>query len=191
MERIGIAASLVLFTCVLAVQAQDSSIPEPKATVPQPIPAGVLITAVLKTDLSTKYSKVGEKVELEIAHAKDVRWPGPRGFLLSDHIRLLGRVTAVRRSAKGQTAALAIQVLEARSRSGTQSLDAILGGPVVIVTGDPSNPFPTGQTTISTAIGPTSEAVELDMDPLLGRVLSSKHDFFLLKNREKLVIVTR
>jgi hypothetical protein len=69
MERIGIAVWLVLFTCVLTAQPQDSSIPEPKATVPQPIPAGVLITAVLKTDLSTKYSKVGDKVELEVVHA--------------------------------------------------------------------------------------------------------------------------
>jgi hypothetical protein len=99
----------------------------------------------------------------------------------------------VRRSSKGQTAAVAIHVSEAHSKSASRSLDGTLSNPVLIILdsaafpGDASG-FPSVQT--GQVMAPL-EGASVDSDPQIGGVLSSKHDFFPVKNHAQLVILTQ
>src|SRR3981081_4402703 len=108
----------IRFCSVIAVALVLSGFPaqpqEPRATVSQPTPSGIYIHGVLKTDLSTKYSKVGDPVELEVVRSVNVYDGYKVQLVVTDHARLFGTVTMVRRYAKGQTAAVAIHVTEAR-----------------------------------------------------------------------------
>ena len=167
---------------------------EPNTTVSQPFPAGVTIYGLLKTDLSTKHSKVGDPVELEVARSVSVYGGYKIQLLVPEHARLFGTVTMVRRSAKGQTAALAIHVVEARSKSGSQRFDGILGR--FIFTFHNVAGFTGDAGTSNNSVRNDAGMVPLDgatvvPDPAFGSVLSSKRDFFLVKNETQLAIVTR
>jgi hypothetical protein len=87
------------------------------------------ISGTLKTDLSTKYSKVGDPVEIEAT--KDARRLYYEAIFV-DYTRLFGTVTMVRRASKTQPAALAIRITEARSKKGSIPLNGILGNPVIV-----------------------------------------------------------
>lgn len=101
----------------------------PKANSGEVIPTGLLVDVMLKTDLSSKYSKVGDPVELEVVKsAVGTHYQS----LFSVHTRLRGSVTMVRKAAKGETAAVAIRVVEAQLKSGSQPINGILGTPVLI-----------------------------------------------------------
>jgi hypothetical protein len=163
----------------------------PGATSTERVPAGLYIHVVLKSDLSTKYSKVGDQVELEV-----VRSPIGHDFqsVLTEHTRLKGTVIMVRRSSKDQNAAVAIHVSEAHSKSGSRSLDGTLSNPVLIIHDSAAFPNDTSHSPNSVQTGEVMaplEGASVDTDPQIGGVLSSKHDFFLVKNHAQLVILTQ
>jgi len=117
---------------------------------------------------------------------------------LTAHARLFGTVTMVRRSAKGQTAALAIHVVEVRSKSGSQPVDGIIDGPVLIIhdwsgfIGETRAGMPSTSSgeKRGTEMSPLDGATVVN-DPILGGIVSSKRDFFLVKNQTQLSIRTR
>ncbi len=189
----------VLVAAGLIVSVASSRAQEPKAKLEERTVAGLLVDAVLKTDLSSKYSKVGDPVELEVVHppldAADPFGGMHYQSLLADHTRLLGTVTMVRRAEKGQTAAIAIRVVEARLKSESSPLDGILGTPVLVKHGwgkftDERGAHDYNSVRTGEEFSPLDDA-SVDKDPMFGSTLSSKHNFFLVKNQARLVIVIR
>jgi hypothetical protein len=186
--------SFCVFSVVALLIARLPAQPqETKAPAPQRLPANIYIDALLKSDLSTKYSKFGDRVELEVVRAFD----GYKMQRLNAHSRLFGTVTMVRRSAKGQTAAVAIHIVEVRSKSGSQPVDGFIEGQVWIIHdwsgftgGYRGMPSTSSGVTGGPEMSPFLEATVI-YDPILGSILSSKRDFFLLKNRAQLSIRTR
>jgi len=145
---------------------------------------------MLKTDLSTKYSKVGDSIELDMRRAQIVNFGRNPGELSGEHTLLVGKVTMVRRAGKGQTGAVAVQIVEARSKDGSERLNVTLANPVLTmhdVAGrhGPGTVMPNG-----VDISPIDE-ITINQDPLLGDVLSSKHNFFLVKNQTQLTVMLR
>jgi hypothetical protein len=186
---------VLVASLILSVASSRSQ--EPRAKLEQQMFAGLRVDAVLKTDLSSKYSKVGDPVELEVVHpALDNPFGGMHyQSLLADHTRLRGTVTMVRRAEKGQTAAVAIRVAEARLKSEASPLDGILASPVLVSHGwgkftDERGAHDYNSVRIGEEFSPLDDA-SVEKDTTFGSVLSSKHNFFLVKNQARLVIVIR
>jgi hypothetical protein len=194
LTRLSFCTFVVIALLISRFPAQPQ---ETKAPAPKPFLPGNYIVGLLKTDLSTKHSKVGDPVELEVV---PIRWNSKSspfvGFeiqRLPAHARLFGTVTMVQRSAKGQTAALAIHVVEVRSKSGSQPVDGTLAGRVSIIIDSPV--FGGHVTGTPDIAGNPTELTDLDgatvvRDPILGGILSSKRDLFLPKDRTRLLIRT-
>jgi len=180
-------ASLVL-SC-FSVGAQEH-----KGDAAGALPPGIQLHVTLKTDLSTKYSKVGDPVELDIGHALATFHGRDPQVLLGEGTLLVGKVTMVRRASKGQSAAVAVHLVEARSKDATRALNVTLVNPVLIKrqvngspvgSGLPGTVIPNG-TDIS-----SDDDVTVSQDPAMGDVLSSKRNFFLVKNQTELSVVIR
>jgi hypothetical protein len=140
------------------------------------------ISGTLKTNISSKYSKVGDLVEIEAT--KDAR----RLYFESafaDYRRLLGTITMARPASKDRPAALALCITEARSKTGSIPLNGILGNPIIVkhkymwlpnsvaVNGDDGHYSFNG----------------VQPDPDFGSALVSQHDFVLEKGLAELEIV--
>ena len=140
------------------------------------------ISGTLKTDLSTKHSKVGDAVEIEVT--KD-----PRRLyfeaLFVEYTRLLGTVTMVRPASKTQPAALAIRLTEARSKKGTMTLNGILGNPVIVKQKYMWLP----NSVANTGVEGHYSFNGVQPDPNFGSALNSKGDLFLEKGQAVLEIV--
>jgi hypothetical protein len=140
------------------------------------------ISGTLKSDLSTKYSKGGDPVEIEVT--KDAR----RLYfeaLFVDYTRLLGTVTMVRPASKSQPAALAIRVTEARSKKGTITLNGILGNPVIV-----KHKYMWLPNSVAISGGESHYSFNgVQPDPRFGSALNSKDDLFLEKGQAELEIV--
>jgi hypothetical protein len=140
------------------------------------------ISGTLKSDLSTKYSKVGDPVEIEVT--KDAR----RLYfeaLFVDYTRLLGTVTMVRPASKTQPAALAIRVTEARSKKGTITLNGILGNPVIV-----KHKYMWLPDSVAISGGESHYSFNgVQPDPRFGSALNSTDDLFLEKGQAELEIV--
>jgi hypothetical protein len=173
------------FIVAAVVLSRFASLPqEPKAAAAEPFPAGVHFFTLLKTDLSSKYSKVGDPVELEVDHAFSIDASHPLGMdvCIGDHTRLLGTVTMVRSSGKGERASVAMRIVEARSKSGSRSLDGFLGTNMLVK-----------RTEALRGLDEWSplHGFSLKKDPTFGTMLLSKQNFFLVKNQTRLEIITQ
>lgn len=158
------------------------------------IPAGLHLSGRLKTNVTTKSSKVGDTVELELTEPITVYDGNTPHILADEHARLLGTVTMVRKAAKNQTAAIAVHFVEIRSKMGPQSVDAILEGSVLVSYDNGSVVY--NATYDQSTVRSDSEMRPLDgasvnPDATYGSVLSSKHNLFLLKGRAEFSVVTR
>ena len=158
---------------------------EPKAAAAEPFSAAVHFFTLLKTDLSSKYSKVGDPVELEVSSAFSIRASPPWGkdIPIGDHTRLLGTVTMVRSSGKGERACVAMRIVEARAKSGSRSLDGFLGTNMSV---KHSNGLRGGD-----VWSPLHGGFSIKEDPTFGTMLLCKHNFFLVKNQTELEIITK
>jgi hypothetical protein len=101
----------------------------------------------------------------------------------------------VRRAEKGQTAAVAIHVVEAQLKSGSNPLDGILGAPVLVKHGwgkftDERGAHDYNSVRTGEEFSVLDDA-SVEKDAMFGSIISSKHNFFLVKNQARLVIVLR
>jgi hypothetical protein len=167
---------------------------EPKPATPARIPAGLHLSGRLKTNLVTKNCKVGDPVELELTEPVTVYDGNTPHTLANEHAHLFGTVTMARKAAKDQTAAVAVHFVEIRSKTGTQPVDAILDGSVLVSRDNGSVMYNAtyDQSTVEsdTDMRPL-EGASINSDPTYGSVLSSKHNLFLLKGGTELSVVTR
>ena len=108
--------SLIVFYWVVPLLAQTPPYGRESQLTPP-------VFSKLKTDLSSKHSKVGKQVELEI-----IRPPGAArdesGF--PKHTRLIGTITMVHRASKNTLAEVSIHIKEARWKGGSTEFDLTL-----------------------------------------------------------------
>lgn len=177
---------VVLFSSLALVQPSVSS-----AQAPSP---GIQINVLLKTDLSTKYSKVGDPVELDIGHALNTFQGHDPQTLMSEHTLLAGTVTMVQKAGNGQPGAIGVRITEARSKDGTHSpANVTLAEPVRIIRNMaafandrhlPGTVTPNGSDISSV------DDIAVSQDVKFGSgVISSKRNFFLMKNQTELAVV--
>jgi hypothetical protein len=185
-------------TCILVVVVLAGSLALAQghpgtnsAAAPSP---GIQINVLLKTDLSTKYSKVGDPVELDIGHALNTFQGHDPQTLMGEHTLLVGTVTMVQKAGNGQPGAVGVRITEAPLKDGTHSpINVTLAEPVRIIhniaafANDrhlPGTVTPNG-TDISSV-----DDISVSPDPKFGGgVISSKHNFFLMKNQTELAVV--
>ncbi len=186
---IGAFGVLVLSLSAFAQERNGNAAGQP--------PPGISIHVTLKSDISTKYSKVGDPVELEVGRAATEFNGHGMQTVLGEHSLLKGTVTMVRKAGKGQTAAVAIRLAETHSQDGTTSLNVTLVNPVrimhdsaVIEGNGMSREVSQGNVSTGTMLSPLDEVI-VSQDSTLGDVLSSKHDFFLVKKQTELAVVIR
>ncbi len=186
----GCICSVGVLVLSLSVLAQ-----EPNESVAGQRPPGISIHVTLKSDISTKYSKPGDPVELETGPAATEFNGHGMQTVLGEHSLLKGTVTMVRKAGDGQTAAVAIRLAETRSKDGTTPLTVTLVNPVrimhdsaVIVGSGISREASQSNIATGTMVSPLDE-ITVSEDPSLGDVLSSKHNFFLVKKQTELTAV--
>lgn len=153
---------------------------EPKAAAAEPFPAAIHFQALLKTDLSSKYSKVGDPVILEVKYAFSI--PLGKEIPIGAHTQLLGTVTMVRSSGKGERACVAMRIVESRSKSESRSLDVFMRNNMSVKHTEALRGFDRWSTLYGFSI---------KEDPTLGTILLSEHNFLLAKNQTKLEFITR
>ena len=125
----GFCLSILMF-CGPSTAQQNSAAGQPPST--EKLTSELRIPAILKVTLSSKKSKVGDPVKLEVAG--DVQ--GPNGaVVIPRHARLIGRVTqVVRYEKKTQPAMLSFTVERAEWKDHSVALDAPVYGLDVMAT---------------------------------------------------------
>ena len=174
--RFLICVSLLLTTLPVHPQSPSSA----------PFPADVHVYGILKMDLSTKSSKVGDPVELDVVHAVSVFDGHKMQQLVPQHARLFGTVTMVRKAGKDQPGALAIQIVGARWKNGTGRLNGILGKSVLAAhsfSGFAQNAGPQRNRMQNGSGMLPFDGATVIPEQEFGSALSGKHDFFLVKVR--------
>jgi hypothetical protein len=126
---IGFCLSM-LISSVSGPAQQDAAAGQVIST--QKLPNDLRIPAILKVTLSSKKSKVGDLVKLEVA--ADVRDPGG-AVVIPRHAWLTGRVTSVvRYEKKKQPAMLSFNVERAEWKDHSAALDAPVYGADILAT---------------------------------------------------------
>jgi hypothetical protein len=124
-----LAFSLSTLLCPGFITAQQNS---PTVATEDKLPSDMRIPAILKVTLSSKKSKVGDPVKLEVA--VDVHQHGG-GVILPRHATLTGHVTKVVKYEKNKQAAMLSFVVErAEWKDHSATLDAPVYGADVLAT---------------------------------------------------------
>jgi len=177
-----IAAVLTLF------QSGATSPATGQATVLQ---AGISFNCLVKSNLSSKNSKVGDPVEVEtLGDIND----GSGKPLMPRGARLSGTVTMVQKRS-GDKAALAIRLTDAKWKNGSATLNAVFGGDVMVRDGT----YQADTNHLTSRNGGGSDPASMGglaqvegygvPDPKLGTILYAKHDI-TLNSRYVVAIVT-
>lgn len=155
---------------------------------------GIQINVLLITDLSTKYSKIGDPVELDIGHALNTFQGHDPQTLMGEHTLLVGTVTLVQKAGNGRMAAVGVHITEARSKDGNHSpINVTLAEPVRVfrsMAAFANDRHLPGTVTPNGADISSVDDISVSRDPKLGGdVISSKRNFFLMKNQTELTVV--
>ena len=168
-----LAAVLMLF---------QSGASAPAADKPNVLPAGISFNCMVRSNLSSKSSKVGDAVEVEtVGDVND----GSGNPLMPKGARLTGTVTMVQKKSKDDKAGLSIRLTDAKWKNGSATLNAVFGGDVMVRDGT----YQADNNHLTSRNGGGSDPSSMGglaqvegyavPDPKLGTILYAKHDITL------------